>query len=67
MHGLPQASVTVDEHGPAATFSGPSVSARTSLVGAPQGQALKGQAAAVTITTGADGYRVVLSLAETDA
>lgn len=64
---LPHQSVTTSEHGRAATYSGVAVSALTALVGAPQGEALRGPAMAmVLIVTASDGYRVALGLAETD-
>ena len=65
---LPHVSVTASEHGRSTTYDGVQLSTLTALVGAPQGEALRGPAfATVVILTASDGYRVVLSLAETDS
>ena len=64
---LPHQSVTLNVHGQTAAYQGVAISTLTALVGAPQGEALKGPAFAdVVIVKAADGYRIVLSLAETD-
>lgn len=66
--GLPRQSVTVVWHGRTSTWQGPLLSDVLSQVGAPRGEALRGPALAdVVVLTAQDGYRVVLSLAETDA
>ncbi len=65
---LPHLSVTSSGHGAPIHFEGVPLSTLTALVGAPQGEGLKGPAfAMVVVVTAADGYRVVLSLAETDS
>jgi hypothetical protein len=67
LSGLPHVDVTTTEHGATATWQGVAVSDLAALVGAPRGEALRGPALAdVLIVTAADGYRVALSLAETD-
>jgi hypothetical protein len=64
---MPHQSVTMTEHGRTHSYSGVPVSALTALVGAPQGEALHGKAIAdLIVVSAADGYRVVLALAETD-
>ena len=64
---LPHVSITTGEHGRSVTYDGVPLSTLTALVGAPQGEALRGPAfAMVVIVTAQDGYRIVLSLAETD-
>ncbi len=64
---MPHATVTASEHGRSAAYDGVPLSALTALVGAPQGEALRGPAMAdIVVVTAADGYRVALSLAETD-
>lgn len=65
---LPHVTIHVQERSGPAEFAGVPVSALTALVGAPQGEALRGPAAAmVVVVTAADGYRSALALAETDA
>ena len=64
---LPHVEVKATEHGTTATYQGVAVSDLTALVGAPHGEALRGPALAeVLIVTAQDGYRVALTLAETD-
>jgi hypothetical protein len=64
---LPHVEVKISEHGATATYQGVAVTDLTALVGAPQGEALRGPALAdVLIVTAKDGYRVALALAETD-
>lgn len=65
---MPHETVNYTIHGKAGAYAGVPVSALVALVGAPQGEALRGKAAAdVLMVTAADGYRVALSLAETDS
>ena len=65
--GLPHVEVKISEHGATATYQGVALSDLTALVGAPHGEALRGPALAeVLIVTAQDGYRVALTLAETD-
>lgn len=55
-------------HGRTSTWQGPLLSDVLARVGAPRGDALRGpDLADVVILTAQDGYRVALSLAETDA
>ena len=64
---MPHQAVTLTDHGHTHSYSGVPVSALTALVGAPQGEALHGKAMAdLIVVSAADGYRVVLALAETD-
>jgi hypothetical protein len=64
---MPHEAVSFTIHGKTDDYSGVPVAALLALVGAPQGEALRGKAmTAVLIVTAADGYRVALSLAETD-
>jgi hypothetical protein len=65
---LPRQSVTLaTEHGPARRYEGPPLTLLLQSVGAPAGKALRGSALADIVVVGAaDGYRVALSLAETD-
>jgi hypothetical protein len=64
---MPHVNINYAIHGKAGAYAGVPVSALTALVGAPQGEALRGRAVAdVLVVTAADGYRVSLSLAETD-
>jgi hypothetical protein len=64
---MPHVEVKAAEHGTSAAYQGVALSDLTALIGAPQGEALRGPALAdVLIVTAQDGYRVALSLAETD-
>ena len=64
---LPHVSVTVQDHGKARTYSGVPLPLLTTRVGAPTAEALRGPLLGlVVVATAADGYRVALSLAETD-
>ena len=64
---LPRQSIVANLKGREVTFEGASVTTLAALVGAPSGEALRGPAlATVVIVTASDGYRVALSLAETD-
>ena len=60
-------TVSLTDHGRTQAYKGVPVSALTLLVGAPHGEALHGKAMAdLVVVSAADGYRVVLGLAETD-
>ena len=64
---LPHASLTVQDHGRSRTYSGVPLPVLTARMGAPTGEALRGPWLAVTVlATASDGYRVAMSLAETD-
>jgi hypothetical protein len=64
---MQQQTVTMTDHGHTHSYSGVPVSALIVLVGAPQGEALHGKAIAdLVVVSAADGYRVVLALAEID-
>jgi hypothetical protein len=64
---MPHQTVTMTDHGHTRSYSGVPVSALIALVGAPQGEALHGKAIDdLVVVSAADGYRVVLALAETD-
>jgi hypothetical protein len=65
--GLPRQQVKLDKRGKAATYEGPSLGAIAARIGAASGKAIHGAELATVIrVTGADGYQVVLGLAETD-
>lgn len=67
MAALPHVSVAVQDHGRTRTYSGVALPILTGKLGAPSGDALRGAAlTSVVIATASDGYRVALSLAETD-
>lgn len=68
MAALPhQSAVLVGEKGPARTYEGVPLTSLLQSVGAPAGPGLRGKALAdMVVVTASDGYRVVLSLAETD-
>ena len=64
---MPHQTVTMTDHGHTRSYSGVPVSALLALVGAPQGEALHGKAISdLVVVSAADGYRVLLALAETD-
>jgi DMSO/TMAO reductase YedYZ molybdopterin-dependent catalytic subunit len=64
---MPHQTVGVVWHGKPASFSGVPLSDVLAKAGAPHGETLRGPALAnVVVVTAADGYRIVLSLAETD-
>jgi hypothetical protein len=65
---LPRQDVSLaTEHGPARRYEGAPLTLLLQSVGAPAGKALRGPALADIVVVGAaDGYRVALSLAETD-
>lgn len=65
---LPHVTLNASFHGKAYRFSGVPLTAILAKVGAPSGEALRGKAlTSYVVITCADGYRLVLSLAETDA
>ena len=67
MAALPHTTATVADHGKTRTFSGVPVATILAKVGAPTGEALRGKRLlGVVVASGADGYRVALSLAEVD-
>jgi len=64
---LPRQSVSLTIHGEAHTFEGPSLASVLARVDAPLGERLRGPALLTYVTVrAADGYGVVLSLAEVD-
>jgi hypothetical protein len=65
---MPHQSVTVrDPNGAAHTYKGVALATLLARIGAPAGAAIRGPAMAVgVLVTAADGYRVVLTLPETD-
>jgi len=64
---LPRQSVTLSIHGEAHVFEGPSLASVLERVDAPLGERLRGPALLTHVTVrAADGYGVVLSLAEID-
>ncbi len=64
---MPHLTASVVDHGKTRTYSGVPVSALMAKVGAPSGEALRGKALlGVVVASASDGYRVALSLAETD-
>ncbi len=64
---MPHQKVDVVWHGKPASFSGVLLSDVLAKAGAPHGETLRGAAlGSVVVVTAADGYRIVLSLAETD-
>jgi DMSO/TMAO reductase YedYZ molybdopterin-dependent catalytic subunit len=65
---LPRQSVSLTaEHGAPRRYEGPPLTLLLQSVGAPAGKALRGPALAdIVVVTARDGYRVSLSLAETD-
>lgn len=64
---LPHVSVTADQHGEISTFEGVALGDVVARVGAAQGAGVHGpELATVLRITAADGYQVVLGLAETD-
>ncbi len=65
--GMPRATVDADFHGQKHTFEGVPLTELLKQVGAPNGATLRGgELTQVVIITARDGYRVALSLAETD-
>jgi hypothetical protein len=67
LKAMPHRTVTVSEHGRAAAYSGVPVTLLLAKVGAPRGDSLRGAAMVLAVAvTGADGYRVVLTLPDTD-
>ncbi len=65
---MPRLSVAADFHGEKHSFEGVDLSALLARAGAPTGPAMRGaELTHVVIVTARDGYRVALSLAETDA
>lgn len=65
---LPQHTVTAEAHGKKVTCDGVNVGDLLAKVGAPQGEALRGRSLTLFARiAGADGYRVVYSLAELDS
>ena len=64
---LPHQTVTLTHEGKSTVYSGAPLSAILQRVGAPAGKALHGpELADVVVVTASDGYRVALSLADTD-
>lgn len=62
-----QSAMVAGEKGPARAYEGVPLTLLLQSVGAPSGKTLRGPALAeVVVVTASDGYRVVLSLAETD-
>ena len=65
--GLPHVTAVVTDHGKTRTYSGVPMATLMARVGAPSGEALRGKALlGVIVASASDGYRVALSLAETD-
>ena len=65
---LPHVTATVTDHGKTRTYSGVPMATLMARVGAPSGEALRGKALlGVIVASASDGYRIALSLAETDA
>jgi hypothetical protein len=65
---LPHEPLTLTQEGKTLHYQGVPLGVLLQKVGAPAGKALKGpELADAVIVTAADGYRVVLALAETDA
>jgi hypothetical protein len=61
------AAMLASEHGPAKRYEGVPLTLLLQRVGAPAGKTLRGPALAdLVLITASDGYRVVLSLADTD-
>lgn len=66
--GLPRASANLRQGGKATTYEGPTLSAVLREAGAPVGAKLHGKPlVAYVVVTGSDGYRAILSIAESDA
>jgi len=64
---LPHDAVTLEAHGRRTTYQGLALGTVVARVGAAQGKAIHGtELATVVRVTAADGYQVVLGLAETD-
>jgi hypothetical protein len=64
---LPHVKVAVNQHGQAHVYEGVPLDALVEAVGAARGKAIEGRELATVIRiTAADGYQVVLGLAETD-
>lgn len=64
---LPKQQTTLTIHGQSHVFSGPTLASVLERVGAPLGDRLRGPTLATyVLVEAADGYRVVLSLAEID-
>lgn len=67
LDGLPRAGVTIRQHDQGHAFEGALLGDLVAKVGAAQGKAIHGPELATVIrVTAADGYQVVLGLAETD-
>lgn len=67
LRALPQETLTVDDHGAPRTFTGAQLGAVLDKLGAPHGEALRGEALGyVIVATASDGYKVALSLSEID-
>ena len=64
---LPHVTAVVTDHGKTRTYSGVPLATLMAKVGAPTGETLRGKALlGVIVASASDGYRVALSLAETD-
>lgn len=67
LDALPQATAALSAHGERHLYEGPRLIDVLAKVGAPTGVAIRGPAMAdAVVVEGADGYRVVFGLAETD-
>ncbi|HEX7759764.1 MAG TPA: molybdopterin-dependent oxidoreductase [Caulobacteraceae bacterium] len=65
---LPHEHLALRQEGKSLSYEGVPLALLLQKVGAPSGKALRGtELADVVVVTAADGYRVVLALAETDA
>ncbi len=65
--GLPRQTISFEIHGAAHVYEGAALADILARIGAPQGQALRGnELSNAVLITARDGYQITLALAETD-